>query len=203
MARASAKYLPADARRAETVEAVISLAAERNPGDITTAAIASRLGLTQGALFRHFPNKDAILEAVMAWVSDRLLARVETAMAGAATPLAAMESAFLAHAAFVSEHPGVPRMLFGELQRSEDTAAKRLVRTLLGRYRERLARLVEQGKREGSIAADVDTGVAISGFIGTLQGLVIQSLLSGEPGRIREGAPAAFALYRRGIGSQA
>jgi len=203
MAMPSAKYLPAEARRAETVEAVIALAAERNPGDITTAAIASRLGLTQGALFRHFPNKDAILEAVMTWVSDRLLARVETAMAGAATPLAAMEAAFLAHAAFVSEHPGVPRMLFGELQRSEDTAAKRLVRTLLGRYRERLARLVEQGKREGSIAADVDTGVALSGFIGTLQGLVIQSLLSGEPGRIREGAPAAFALYRRGIGSQA
>ncbi|WP_043800668.1 TetR/AcrR family transcriptional regulator [Arenimonas malthae] len=199
----SAKYLPAEARRAETVEAVVALAAEQNPGDITTAAIASRLGLTQGALFRHFPNKDAILEAVMAWVSDRLLSRVDTAMAGATTPLAAMEAAFLAHAAFVSEHPGVPRMLFGELQRSEDTAAKRLVRTLLGRYRERLARLVEQGKREGSIAADVDTGVALSGFIGTLQGLVIQSLLSGEPGRIREGAPAAFALYRRGIGSQA
>lgn len=202
MAMPSAKYLPAEARRAETVEAVISLAAERNPSDITTAAIASRLGLTQGALFRHFPNKDAILESVMAWVSDRLLARVETAMASAATPLAAMEAAFLAHAAFVSEHPGVPRMLFGELQRSEDTAAKHLVRTLLGRYRERLARLVEQGKREGSIAADVDTGVAISGFIGTLQGLVIQSLLSGEPGRIREGAPAAFTLYRRGIGNQ-
>ncbi|MBW8310769.1 MAG: TetR/AcrR family transcriptional regulator [Rhizobium sp.] len=203
MALPSAKYLPAEARRAETIEAVVALAAERNPGDITTAAIASRLGLTQGALFRHFPNKDAILEAVMAWVSDRLLSRVEAAMAGAATPLAAMEAAFLAHAAFVSEHPGVPRMLFGELQRSEDTAAKRLVRTLLGRYRERLARLVEQGKREGSIAADVETGVALSGFIGTLQGLVIQSLLSGEPGRIREGAPAAFALYRRGIGSQA
>ncbi len=203
MAMPSAKYLPADARRAETVEAVISLAAERNPGDITTAAIASRLGLTQGALFRHFPNKDAILEAVMAWVSDRLLSRVEAAMAGAAKPLAAMEAAFLAHAAFVSDHPGVPRMLFGELQRSEDTAAKRLVRTLLGRYRERLAQQVEQGKRDGSIAADVDTGAAVSGFIGTLQGLVIQSLLSGEPARIREGAPAAFALYRRGIGSHA
>lgn len=203
MAMPSAKYLPAEARRAETVEAVVALAAERNPGDITTAAIASRLGLTQGALFRHFPNKDAILEAVMAWVSDRLLARIEAAMAGAATPLDAMEAAFLAHAAFVSEHPGVPRMLFGELQRSEDTAAKRLVRTLLGRYRERLAQRVDQGKRDGSIAADVDTGVALSGFVGTLQGLVIQSLLSGDPGRIREGAPAAFALYRRGIGSQA
>jgi len=32
--------LPADERRAATVEAVVELAAEQNPGDITTAAIA-------------------------------------------------------------------------------------------------------------------------------------------------------------------
>ena len=60
------KNLPADERRAVTVEAVIELAAEQNPNDITTAAIAQRMGLTQGALFRHFPNKDAILQAMMA-----------------------------------------------------------------------------------------------------------------------------------------
>lgn len=198
----TARYLPAETRRAETVQAVVALAAEQNPGDITTAAIASRLGLTQGALFRHFPSKDAILEAVMAWVSDHLLARIEAALGNGATPLAAMEAAFLAHAGFVSEHPGVPRMLFGELQRSQDTPAKRLVRSLLGRYRERLAQQVEQGKRDGSIAGDLDTRVIVAGFIGSLQGLVIQSLLSGEPRRIRDGAPAAFALYQRGIRSQ-
>lgn len=196
------QHLSAEERRAATVQAVVDLAAEQNPAEITTTAIADRMGLTQGALFRHFPTKDAILEATMTWVGERLLVRVDKAAEGAASPAAALEAMFMTHIDFVAKHPGVPRMLFGELQRSEDTAAKRLVRTLLGRYRERLARLVEQGKREGSIAADVDTGVAISGFIGTLQGLVIQSLLSGEPGRIREGAPAAFALYRRGIGSQ-
>ena len=55
-----AKPLPAETRRAVTVEAVIELAAERDPGEITTAAIASHMKLTQGALFRHFPSKDAI-----------------------------------------------------------------------------------------------------------------------------------------------
>ena len=88
------KNLPADARRAVTVEAVIELAAEQNPNDITTAAIAQRMGLTQGALFRHFPNKDAILQAVMAWVAERLLLRVDEATRGAVSPVAALESIF-------------------------------------------------------------------------------------------------------------
>ena len=51
------QYLTADERRAATVQAVVDLAAERNPSDITTTAIAQRMGLTQGALFRHFPTK--------------------------------------------------------------------------------------------------------------------------------------------------
>lgn len=55
----------ADERRAATVEAVVQLAATQNPSDITTSAIASHMHLTQGALFRHFPSKDAILQAVM------------------------------------------------------------------------------------------------------------------------------------------
>ncbi|MFA5627222.1 MAG: TetR/AcrR family transcriptional regulator [Thiohalomonadaceae bacterium] len=69
--------LPADERRAATVIAVVDLAAKQNPNDITTAAIAKRIGLTQGAIFRHFPTKDAIFQAVMTWVSQRLLARVD------------------------------------------------------------------------------------------------------------------------------
>ena len=59
------KNLPADERRAVTVGAVVALAATQNPSEITTSAIAQHMHLTQGALFRHFPNKDAILQAVM------------------------------------------------------------------------------------------------------------------------------------------
>ncbi len=38
-------------------------------------------------------------------------------------------------------------------------------------------------------------------FIGTIQGLVMQSLLAGKVSRIRRDAPAVFAIYRRGIES--
>ena len=64
-------HLPADERRAITVQAVVELAATRNPGDITTAAIAEHMKLTQGALFRHFPTKDALWKAVMQWMTDQ------------------------------------------------------------------------------------------------------------------------------------
>ena len=194
------KHLPANERRAVTVEAVIALAAEQNPGEITTAAIARHMGLTQGALFRHFPSKEAILQAVMEWVAERLLARVDKAAQAAVSPLAALEAIFMTHIDFIAQHPGVPRMLFGELQRAADTSAKMMARTMLDRYGKRLSALIEQGKAQGELAAEVNTAAAATLFIGAIQGLVMQSLLAGNTERMRMGAPGAFAIYRRGIG---
>lgn len=195
------KNLPADQRRTVTVEAVIQLTAEQNPGDITTAAIAQHMNLTQGALFRHFASKDAIWQAVMEWVAERLLQRVDKAMQAAESPLLGLEAVFLAHIEFVVAHPGVPRLLFGELQRAEDTPAKRMARTLIGAYRQRLTGLIEEGKACGEVASEIDTVAAVIAFIGSIQGLVMQSLLSGKVRQMRTDAPNAFAIYRRGIRS--
>jgi AcrR family transcriptional regulator len=194
------KRCPADERKKVTVEAVIELAAEQNPGEITTAAIAKRMNLTQGALFRHFPSKDAIWQAVMDWVAERLLGRIDKAIQSASSPLAALEAIFMTHIDFVTLHPGVPRMIFGELQRAEDTPAKRMVRTLISRYGDRLRLLIEQGKAQGELAPEVDTTAAATLFIGMIQGLVMQSLLAGDINHMRVGAPGVFATYLTGIG---
>ncbi|MBK9236609.1 MAG: TetR/AcrR family transcriptional regulator [Rhodoferax sp.] len=195
----SNKYLPADERRLVTVEAVVALAAMQNPSDITTTAIAKHMNLTQGALFRHFPTKDAIWQAVMEWVAERLLARIDRAAEGVASPLAAMQAMFVSHIDFVVEHPGVPRMIFGELQRAEATAAKRMVQTLIGRYAERLRTRIEQGKAMGEIAPEVDTQAAATLFVGTIQGLVMQSMLLGDIQRVKADAPGVYAIYQRGL----
>lgn len=196
-----ARHLPADERRAVTVEAVIELAASRNPSEITTQAIASHMKLTQGALFRHFPSKDAIWQAAMDWVAERLLQKIDRAAEGIDSPLDALQAMFMAHVGFVVEHPGVPRLMFGELQRAGPTPAKRAVQALIARYADRIGKRIEQGRDTGEIAAGVDIRAAALLFIGTVQGLVMQSLLSGEIRRMREDAPAVFAIYRRGIGA--
>lgn len=193
------KHLPADERRAVTIEAVVALAGSNNPSEITTAAIAKHMHVTQGALFRHFANKDAIWQATMEWVAERLLTRIDRSARGIESALEAMEAMFMSHVDFVAEHPGVPRMIFGELQRAESSAAKRMVQTLIRRYAERLQVLIEKGKANGELAAELDDEAAAMLFIGTIQGLVMQSMLDGDMQRIRRDAPRVFTVYRRGI----
>jgi AcrR family transcriptional regulator len=157
--------------------------------------------LTQGALFRHFPTKEAIWEAVMDWVAERLLARVDRAAAACASPVAALQAIFEAHVGFVIEHPGVPRMLFGELQRAEATPAKRAAQALLLRYGQRIRTQLDAGRAAGEVAAELDLDAAATLFVGTIQGLVMQSLIAGDMGLIRQRASRVFAIYLAGIRS--
>lgn len=52
--------MTADQRRSQTGDVVVTLSGQQNSNEITTAAIAKHMSVTQGALFGHFPTKDAI-----------------------------------------------------------------------------------------------------------------------------------------------
>ena len=71
--------LPTEERQALIVAAAITLAGRNSPDAITTGDIAREVGVTQGALFKHFPSREAIWLAVMEWVTQHLLARLEDA----------------------------------------------------------------------------------------------------------------------------
>lgn len=193
------KNLTAEERRAVTIESVLDLAAKQNPGNITTAAIAQHMNLTQGALFRHFANKQAIWQAVLEWVSGRLLLRIKKAADDADNPLLALEAVFLTHVDFIEAHPGVPRMLFGELQRAENTTAKKIVHLMLKKYSSLIISLIEAGKTQDLVAADIDVNAASVMFIGSIQGLVMQSMLSGDIHLVKDKAAGIFKLFSQSI----
>ncbi|WP_322988343.1 TetR family transcriptional regulator [Hoeflea sp.] len=194
-----AKYLPTEDRRNEAVEAVIDLASVRSPEDITTTAIAGRMKLSQGALFRHFPTKDAIWRDVMKWVSDRLFERIDKVAGAEDDPVAALEAMFMAHVAFVAEHPGVPRILMGQLQRAGATPAKQAAQALTSNYATRLRRILAAGKGSGALPAGLDEAAAATLFLGMVQGLVVQALISGDQAQMLDNAPRVFAIYRAGL----
>ncbi len=190
---------PTEIRRAEIVAAVLRLAATRSPAAITTGDMAAELGFSQGAVFRHFPAKDAIWMAVLDWVDAELIAALDAAAQQGATPLEGLERVFMAHIRFVVASPGVPRIIFHELQHPDDTPLKQRVRALLGRYRQILARLLDAAADRGLLLAGLDRQAAATLFIGTIQGLVMQSMLAADASAIEDDARRVVALYLRAI----
>ena len=193
------QHMPAEERRDLTVRTVIELCGQQDPATLTTASIAERMNLTQGAVFRHFRSKEEIWEAVAEWVAGRLMARLDAAVDPAAAPLEALERMFMAHIEFIARHPGVPRLMLGQLQHGRATPARRVIDAMLARYRERLTTVLTDADERGDLADGLDREAAAIAFIGAIQGLVVQSMVAGDVERIRALAPRVFALYRRGI----
>ncbi len=185
-------------RRQEIVATVLALARERGPDAITTQAIADRMGLTQGAVFRHFPDKQAIWLAVFAWVREALGAAIAQAVEKADSPLARIEAAFLAHVAFIAANPGVPRVMFHEMQYPGDSPVRAEVRAMIASYRQRLTLLFRQAKAAGELPRELDATLAPVSYIGAVQGLVIEASLAGDEAGMLKRARKLFALLRDG-----
>ncbi len=195
----SRSRLSTEERQLDTVSAVVELAATDSPDRLTTARIARHMGLSDAILFRHFPNKAAVWTAVMQWVSTTLEGRFGKAEAESDSALDVLERLFHRHIDFVHAHPGVPRLLFAELQRPDDTAAKRIVREFLARHAARVRGWLETGRASGELRPDLDPDAAAALFIGCIQGLVMQALLNGDPDHLPRAAPGIFALFRHSI----
>lgn len=193
------KRLSAGERRAEAVAAVVELARVYGPEGITTQAIADHIGVSHGALFRHFPDKEAIWAAVFDWVQEQLGAVVGAAFAAGGDPLTVLERVFLAHVGFVAAHPGVPRILFHELQRPADSTFRARVRKIVGAYRRRVCALLAEAKKSGLLPRVLDEEAAAVLFIGTVQGLVVQSTLFRKEGDMAAAAQRIFPLLLDGF----
>jgi AcrR family transcriptional regulator len=189
----------AEERRQEAVGAVIDLAREHGPEGITTQAIAARIGVTHGALFRHFPDKASIWAAVFDWLGTRLGRVADAALAAGGEPLQQLERLFHAQVDFVASHPGVPRILFHELQRPAASSLHGLARGIVGGYRERIKTLIRSAKSAGQLPAGLDEEAAAVLFIGTVQGLVVQSTLFSGQLDMRDAARRVFPLLLDGF----
>jgi TetR/AcrR family transcriptional regulator len=89
---------------------------------------------------------------------------------------------FRAHVDFVIAHPGVPRLIFHELQQPADSAAKLEVRACCRATASCCSTVLGRADRQRQVIPDLDPEAAATAFIGLIQGLVMQSMLAGAPG---------------------
>lgn len=191
--------LPTEERQPEIVRAALQLAQVSSPPLITTQAIADAVGISQGAVYKHFATKEAIWLAAMQWVQAQLLADLQRAADACASPGAGLRAVFAAHVEFAVHHPGVPRILFHELQQPADSPVKQQVRNMLQSYRRLLLRLIDAALRGGELRDGLDEQAAATLFLGMVQGLVMQAMAAGKAGALKAPADGVWAIYWAGI----
>ncbi len=192
-------YKHTEERQQGTITAVVELCKEQDPATLTTANIAKQVGLSQGALFKHFPTKSRLWESVAGWVSAQLIKQVFSRADQYERADTALEAMFMAHIGFISRHPGIPRLMLGELQKPGNGPAKTIIRQTLTNYRIKVHDLIERGIEQQQFAADVDTESAAIMYLGAVQGLVVQGMVNNNIDTLEQLAPGIFKLFKASL----
>lgn len=191
--------LSAEERQEEIVKVAVDLAADRGVDEVTTKDMADAMGLTQGAIFRHFATKDDIWFAVMQWIRGRLMKVVGKAAAEGADPLDSLEKMFFAHIAFIGKHPAIPRLLFSEHLHNKSVKLKQLIQEIITGYEGKIAGLLAEAKSQGIANSELDEEGAATLYIGMIQGLVIQSSIFRGKRTLMDEARKVFPIYMSSV----
>jgi AcrR family transcriptional regulator len=159
----------AHVRRREIADAALKVIAEKGLGRFTSLAIAREVGVTDGALFRHFATKQAIVVAAIDRVEEILFGE---ALPAGGDPVDRLGVFFLRRIAIIRRNPGVARLVLSEdLARAAPPAAVRRVTAFRERSADFVATSLAEADRRGLLAADVEVGEAQVLVYGALMAL--------------------------------
>jgi AcrR family transcriptional regulator len=143
-------------RQREIVEATLRLVAEYGVHGTTVSRIASSAGLSRGALYNHFANREAVLFAALELMAERASPWVRPPSSPDAyhdlLDMGARHGAFAVSEFDTFVRPNVELMAI-----SGDRAVAEQVREMVRKTIRRFLELVERGKCDGSIRPDVES----------------------------------------------
>ena len=158
-------------RRVELADAALKIIATRGIVELTTRNLAAEVGLTTGAIFRHFASLPALLVAVAE--------RVEAILATSYPPAGLAPRARLAHfidarSAVVGTHAGVLRlMLSDQFSLALPAPAVRRLRAARATTQAFLVETLTAAQAAGEVRRDVGPEALTVVVMGTIQMLAL------------------------------
>ncbi len=198
----STEKLDTEIRQEQITQAALELVSNQGLKSLSLANVARRVGLVPSAIYRHFENKDEILDAVLGLIRGMLQENVKIVCQETNDPLDRLKSLLFRHIRMVRENRGISRIVF-----SEDIYASRPERKIkvyegIQEYLHRVRDILQQGQREGQIRRDLDPGTVAIMFLGLIQPSAILWHLSSGGFDVTKFAEKAWIIFNQAIQPQ-
>lgn len=124
---------------------------EENPGNrITTAKLAEKVGVSEAALYRHFPSKAKMFDGLIEFIEDTLFQRVAMILKDYNDAGSRCEKMLYLLLTFAERNPGISRLLTGDALAGETERLRARIAQLLERFETQLKQSLREAElREG------------------------------------------------------
>lgn len=133
-------------RRQAILETLAHMLAERSGERITTAELAKAVGVSEAALYRHFPSKAKMLEALIEFIEESLFTHLNRILAEEPALELRLHSILFLILGFADKNPGMARLLTGDALTGEAERLRKRVAQIYERIEAQLRRVLREAE---------------------------------------------------------
>ena len=153
---------------------------EREPGArITTAALAREVGVSEAALYRHFPSKAKMFEGLIEFIEETLFTRTNRIMAEEPGALLQLEKCQTLLLGFAERNPGISRLLTGDALTGETERLHQRIGQVMDKFEMQLRQIVREAETREGLRPTITATATANLLMAIAEGRIAQFTRSG------------------------
>jgi TetR/AcrR family transcriptional regulator len=166
-------------RREHILQALASMLESQAGARITTAALAKEVGVTEAALYRHFPSKAKMFEGLIEFIEEVIFSRITLILQDEPNVVQRCEKILSLLLVFAEKNPGITRILNGDALTGEHERLQQRIAQFFDRVETQLRQVLRDGEIQTSIGTVPTSQASASLLLAVVDGLISQYVRSG------------------------
>ena len=152
---------------------------ESAPGErITTAALAEEVGVSEAALYRHFPSKARMFEGLIKFIEETLFLRISRILDDESSAETRCHNILTLLLNFSDKNPGMTRLLTGDALAGETERLRARIAQLLNRVESQLKQVLREAQIRENLKPGVSPTALANLLLATCEGRLAQFVRS-------------------------
>jgi len=165
--------------RREQILAALAKMLEESPGErITTAALAKAVGVSEAALYRHFPSKTKMFEGLIEFIEESVFTQLSLVLVQEQSTVKRCELIVKTLLVFAEQNPGMSRLLSGDAL----TGETQRLRQRIVQFFERIETQFKQVLQNVDLRNHEQTQISVASFahflMAYVDGVIVQFVRS-------------------------
>ena len=170
--------MPKSNRKQQILQA-LALMLQENPGDrITTANLAAQVGVSEAALYRHFPSKAKMLEGLIVFAEETIFSRVSLITEEHEDAATRCRNILLLILQFVERNPGFARLFVGDVLLGETERLRARMDQLMNRIETELRQILRTHNTTREFANQLQVAAVANLMLACVEGQTVQFVRS-------------------------
>ncbi len=165
-------------RRQVILETLAQLLESEPGARITTAGLAKAVGVSEAALYRHFPSKARMFEGLIEFVETTLFERATVIVRDSDSALTQLDNLLQLFILFAEKNPGISRIIHGDALAGETERLRKRVCQLHDRYEMQIRQVIRDAEHKEGLRCTIPAAAAANLLMAVAQGRLAQYVRS-------------------------